>query len=458
MKKTIISLSLLAITIHTHAQVNIAAFQDGHNTAGATHYLPTYFGDRFQTVQISIGSTYAGIGSNFTTVRSATEYFTADKITNEMIGGTIDHLNKKDNNINGVADVTIVNAAFNFSNRSGHKTLSIGAGVNERVELNTVFNMQTLLLAYAGNQQFAGQTINITPRFNGVAFTEYYIGAAYNLRPQNSDMVIKPAIRLSYLSGQANVSMPGSNSINMYTDPNGRFLDFGLNYSINTSSSNDSATFGGNSFNINGKTFEPGAGSGLGMDLGLRISPKPGMLFNIGVKDIGSIRFKKNTTNMFNFSHYTYEGQDIAFNEGQALNLDSIGNVAQPNYSHNDYTVKLPTKLIINGAMGFGKGDSKAGIWYRHQLVLTYIQGFDNYLSSTKSPYVALGYTRSFNNILNLGLNAGVGGVSGSTLGVLASLKLGFFNIGVSSNNIIPLIDASSGKATDAALILVATF
>jgi hypothetical protein len=452
-------LFIATLTTPAYAQFNVGAVQDGHNTANAARHLPTYLGDHFRKFQISIFNPYASIGSNFASGHDAGDYFTADQITSQMIGNTIDKLKKNDeNNINALVDLAILNVAFNFTNHDGRKALSLGFGVNERVEANTVFNRETFLLAYSGNKQFANQTVSIAPRFNALAYTEYYASAAFNIRPANSEMVIKPAIRLSYLSGQASVYMPKTSSITLYTEPEGRYLDFGFNYTINTSVGDDSVKLSASSFNVNDKNFRQGAGTGFGMDLGLRISPKPGLLINVGVMDIGSIRFKKNAVNMYNYSNVRYEGQNITFTEDQSINLDSLAGIAEPKYSYDAYSVHLPTKFVATGSLGLGRGESKGGPWYKHQICVTYLQGFENYLSATKTPYVGIGYTHSFNNVFNLGTNVGVGGVWGASVGLLASLKAGPFNIGFNTNNIITLLSPKSGKGTDAAMMLVLAF
>ncbi len=360
--------------------------------------------------------------------------------------------------IAGSVDMAIVNAAFNISNRNGNKSISIGFGVNERVELSTVFNQETLQLAYNGNKQFAGQTVELAPRFNGLAYTEYYFAAAYNIRPLNSDVVIKPAVRLSYLSGQASVQMEHANSITLYTEPNGRYLDFGLNYTINTSLGSDSVKLSGSSFNVNDKSLQTGAGSGFGMDLGLRVSPRPGILLNIGVMDIGSIRFNKNTTNIYNHSTYRYEGQELSFTDNQSIDLDSLSEFARPNYSYQEYSVSLPTKLLLSGTIGLGKSETRAGSYYRHTLCGMYVQGFANYLTATTVPYVAVGYTHSFSGVFNLGANAGVGGLWGGNVGLLASLKAGPFLFGLRSNNVLPLVAPSAGRGTDVGMLLGLAF
>jgi len=459
MKKLfIICLAQLLAGSYTQAQVSMGALQDAHNSGNAARHLPTFLGDKFKKVQVNLFNPYLSLGSSFASFDDAREYMTADQITSDMIGKTIDKLDPNDNNIQGVVDIALLNVALNIGGSNGRKAASVGFGINERVEMNMLFNQDLLLLAWRGNKQYAGKTVNLMPRFNGLAFTEYYVSAAYNFAPSFTNMIIKPAIRLSYLAGQASIQMPKNNAISMFTESEGRYLDFDFNYTVNASMDADSLTLEGSTFNINEKSFRGGAGSGIGMDLGVRVSPRAGLSFNLGIMDIGTIRFKNGVTNMYNQSSYRYEGQELTFKEDQSIDLDSLAALAKPNYSHEAYTVKLPTKLVLTGSIGLGKVDKKGGTYYRHQLTAMYLQGFDNYLSSTKNPYLALGYTHSIGNVLNLGANAGVGGLTGGTFGLLASLKAGPFCLGLHSNNIIPLISASSGRGADLGMLLGLAF
>jgi len=458
MKRIILfSAAMILAGAAVQAQVSIGALQDGHNSANAARHLPTFLGDHFRKVQVTVFNPYLSLGSSFASFEDAREYMTADRITSGMISNTIDKLEPEGNNIHGVVDIALLNVALNIGGSDGRKA-TVGFGVNERVEMNMLFNEDLLRLAWNGNKQYAGQTVNLMPRFNGLAFTEYYVAASYNIAPSFTDMIIKPAIRLSYLSGQASIQMPKDNAVSLFTESEGRYLDFDFNYTVNASMDADSLTLEGSTFNINEKSFRGGAGSGFGMDIGVRVSPRPGLSFNLGIMDIGSIHFKNGVTNMFNHSSYRYEGQELTFAEDQSINLDSLAGLAKPNYTHEAYTMKLPTKLILTASMGLGRMEKKSGVYYRHQLTAMYLQGFDNYLSSTKKPYLALGYTHSFNNVFNLGANAGVGGITGGTFGVLASVKAGPFCFGLHSNNILPLISPSSGRGADLGMLLGLTF
>jgi hypothetical protein len=458
MKKISLLCLLMGINIAANAQLDMGALQDAHNAANVSRHLPTYLGDRFANFEVNVFNPYISLGSNFVNAGDVRDYLNADKITNAMIGASVNRMHSQDNIIAGSADIALLNMAFNIGNKEGHKTFSFGFGVNERIEISSVFNQDAFLLAYSGNKQFAGQTIQIVPRFNGLAFTEYYVAAAFNIRPRNTDWVIKPAVRLSYLAGQASVEMRQGNSITLYTEPEGRYLDFGLDYNINTSLGGDSVKLTGSSFNLNDKNFQNGSGSGFGMDMALRVSPGPGIQFNVGLMDVGSIRFTKNTTNIYNHSSYRYEGQELTFAEDQSIDLDSLAEFAKPNYSYNSYTVELPTKLVITGSIGMNRHERRSGSYYGNQLSGMYVQGFLNYLTAATVPYIAVGYTHSFGGVLNLGANAGVGGLWGGNVGLIASLKAGPLLFGLRSNNILPLIAPNAGRGVDAGMLLGLAF
>jgi hypothetical protein len=458
MKKLSVLFVLLGLGLTAAAQPDMAAVQDPFNASNTARHLPTYLGDRFNKFQVNLFNPYVSLGSNFASLGDAKEYIQADKISSEMIGASIDKLRSKDNIIAGSLDLSIVSAAFNVGGKDGRKAFSLGFGVNERVELSTDFNQEAFLLAYSGNKQFAGQTIQIAPRFNGLAFTEYYVAAAWNIRPRFTDVVIKPAVRLSYLSGQASVEMDEDNAITLYTEPEGRYLDFGLNYNINTSLGGDSVKLSGSSFNTNDKNFASGSGSGFGMDLGVRVSPRPGILLNATIMDIGSIRFSKNVTNIYNNSSYRYEGQELTFAENQSLDLDSLAEFAQPKYSYNDYSVTLPTKLVLNGSIGLVRKEGKKINYYKHTLSGMYVQGFRNYLTATTVPYLSVGYTRNFGGVFNLGVNAGAGGLWGGNVGLLASVKAGPLLFGLRTNNILPIVAPNAGRGTDLGILLALAF
>ena len=453
-RKTGLVAAIMLITGGAYGQMNFGALQDPLNSTNAAFGMPTYLGDGINGFQVNVFNPYVTVGSNFTNARDAREYISEDEISNSMINNTISKLRRKDNIIQGGFNVAILNAAFNLKNRDGNNVVSLGFGVNERVEMSTVFNRELFLLAYRGNKQFAGQTINLAPRLNALAYTEYYVSAAVNAKLPNSGVSIKPAIRLRYLSGQASISMPSTSTVSLYTEPDGRYLDFDLNYRINTSTAADTVSLATSSFNIDGSTFQQGAGSGFGMDLGLRVAPAENLSINFGITDIGGIRFRKNVVNMYNDTSYRYEGQELSFRDEQTLSLDSIAGIVEPRYSYNSYRMGLPTKLALSAGLGLGKSERRNSTYYRHNLTFAYLQGFSNYLSSTKKAYFAVGYTHSVKGVMNIGTNLSAGGVWGFGWGALVSFKLGPLRLGINTNNFLPLIASKTGKGSDVGFML----
>src|SRR4051812_46123310 len=97
MKKLSIFCLLMGLHASANAQLDIGALQDPHNVSNAARHLPTYLGDRFGNFQINVFNPYVSLGSNFATIADAKDYLTADKITSDMIGGTIKHMRSQDN-------------------------------------------------------------------------------------------------------------------------------------------------------------------------------------------------------------------------------------------------------------------------------------------------------------------------------------------------------------------------
>ncbi len=456
--KTLFALIIFcSLTIPSFAQLHIAALQDPFDASNAARHLPTYLGDGFQRFQVNVFNPYFSLGSNFTSIGDAREFLRSNVISDELIGRNISKMHATDNLITGSFDLAILNLSVNLNDESAPVRVTLGAGVNERMELSTAFNQESFRFAYAGNEQFASEYVELAPRFDALAFSEYYVALACNVQ-NNEGWSIKPAIRLSYLSGQVSVDMQQTNSIAVYTDAEGRYLDFSLNYNINTSLGADSVRLDGSSFNLNEKSLHSGLGSGYGIDLGLRVTPKPGLDFNIGISDLGSIRFANNTTNIYNHSTYRYEGVDVNFVNEQSLSLDSLSSFARPNYAHEAYSVSLPTRLIISGSFGFGEVNNGNAHYFRHLLTGMYLQGFSNHLSATKVPYIGVGYTYSIGDIVHAGINAGIGGVFGPQVGLMASLKAGPLRFGLQSNNILSLISSQAGRGIDAGLLLALAF
>lgn len=454
MKALLLAIFFSGVAVAAQAQLRISTLQDDFNTSNTARWMPSFLGDGVRRVQVNVANVNASLGSNFATLADARNFLRADEYSDELIARNIAAMHGEDNLIAGALNVSLVNTVIRFGDEDAPISFSLGAGANERMELSTVFNRDAFLLAYSGNKQFAGQFVELAPRFNALAFIQYYVAAACNIGSRTDGWSIKPAIRLSYLSGQASVDMPGGNSISMFTDPEGRYLDFSLDYRVNASLGGDSLRLEGSSFNLNDKSLRGALGSGFAMDLGLRVSPRPGLDFDAALMDIGSIRFGNGPTNMFNQSTYRYEGADADFSRGEGLNLDSLASFARPHYSHEAYSVSLPAQLALSGSLGLAQAQGNKDSYFRHRLSILYVQGFATCLSATTTPYIGMGYTYSLQNVLHLGINAGVGGAFGFQAGIAASLKAGPLLIGLQSSNVLSLIASKAGRGTDAGLLL----
>jgi hypothetical protein len=458
MKALTCLIAFCSFSVGAQAQLAIGTIQDPFNAANAARHMPSFLGDGVRRVQVNVANASFSLGSNFVAVADAREFLRSDTYSDELIGRSIGSMHSQDNLIAASLDVSLLNVAINTGDAEAQVSFSFGLGANERAEISTAFTQAAFRFAYAGNKQFAGQFVQLAPRFDMLAFTEYYAAAACNIRSAADGWSIRPAIRVSYLAGQASVDMQQENVISVYTEPQGRYLDFDLNYRINTSLGGDSVRLEGASFNLNEKSLSGGLGNGFGMDLGLRVSPREGLNFDVALMDIGSIHFTRGVTNMYNHSTYRYEGADFDPAGEQSLSLDSIASFARAQYAHEDYAVKLPTRLALSASIGLGAPEEGSRHYYRHQLSCLYLQGFSNHLSATAIPYVGVGYTYSMRDLLHLGVNAGMGGVAGAQVGLSAAVKAGPLLLGLQSNNVLSLIAPQAGRGLDAGLLLALSF
>lgn len=454
LRSALISIFSLGYSVGVDAQVDVSSFNNSHSGLAASNLLPSYLGDGFKKIEITTFNPYVHLGSNFTNASNLKAYLNEDTYRDALINSTLSDL-REENNIQAGLRLSILSLGLNLNNKNGKSGFSIGAGANEVVEANVLFNKEVYLLAYRGNKQFAGQTVNLAPRVNALAYMEYYISGAANLTIPGTDFLIKPAVRLRYLIGQASIYTQHQSELSMFTEQDGRYLDIRSKYEVHSSTAVDTLKLGEDDFTFDQSTFQAGVGKGLGMDFGLRIEPMENLSINLGLSDVGSINFTKNTSTLYSDTGFRYEGQSFRFtDEFDKFSVDSFAAVLNPKYHYDAFRVPLPTKFLLTAHYGVGKVEKNNQSFYRSTLSLVYVQGMSNYFSATTTPWVILGYNRNFNTILNAGINAGLGGLYRANVGASLSVKAGFFRIGVSSNNLLPLFAGTSGRGTDLAILI----
>jgi len=482
LKFTILFILFIISAASSKAQLNIAELQNPHQALSGSGYLPTLLGDGFRKLEVQLMNPYATLGNNVFSFNDIKELANTKTITPELISYALDKLSK-DNIIYLGTELNLINIGLNFRHKDKTPFLSFGFTVRQKNELNFQFNNDLFSLIYKGNKQFAGQTISLAPSLHFLAYTDVGLAAACNLHlPKVGrflDVSIKPAVRFRYIQGIANLNMP-SNAITMLTEQDGRYIDFGFNYDIqlslpiDTGTINDilknktgtaSSTTGANpniNFNKIASELFNKSGKGLGIDWGIKVALNPNLSFNAGFTDMGYIKFAKNSITVSNHSTYRFEGYEVQYFSNQQQNVtsqvDTLLFKLKPTVAYGSYSVPLGSKFLFSTNLKLGKRERNEVIFYKHNFNFTYMQGFSNYLSSVKRPYMCLGYLYSIGNFCNLGVNGSLGGLTLATVGAQITFKIAKTKFGISSSNILPLISLNAGRGTDIGILTAMSF
>ena len=447
--KKLLSIVAVLAALNSTAQYNFSQINNPHTHNLAASQLPSLLGDDMRTGEIHFLNPYVGFGNNFISAYDIQQLSQSGKLSNEYIDGI---LNKIPNQANlwGGLDLPVFNIFFNVNKKAREPFLSFGLGMRSKVDFNFTMNKDLFSLAYQGNKQFAGETVNLSPSMNLLFYNEYFFAAAGQFKILNlgklKTITVKPAMRLRMLNGMASVYMPDSR-IDMYTEPDGRYIEFNTQLEANMSSSVDTPDVESGLGDIDLKSLKA-SGKGLGLDLGVGVTLFEKIKVHIGVTDIGSINFNRNVINYTKNATYTYDGVDLNDPEN-TINAGNLDEIIQPEKSYNSYRMPLPTRFILSGSYQLKLKQKRKVPYYVHNMSLTYVQGFSNYLSSSKSPALNLGYAYNFKNLINTGANFTLGGLNKFMGGGHLGLRLGAIKLGFASNNLLPIVSAKAGRGTD---------
>ncbi len=451
MKKIIITLSVFFTAYKvSFSQFNFAQIQNQHTHNLASSQLPSLLGDDIRTGEVHLFSPYIGFANNFISAYDLQQLSGSGKLSNTYIDNILSKVPKQGTVWAG-ADIPLLNVFFNINKKNHERFLSFGLGMREKIDFNFTLNKDLLSLIYKGNKQFAGETVNLSPSLNFLFYNEYFLAAAGQFKLFKSDsshslITIKPAVRLRYLNGIASIYMPKTN-IDMYTDPEGRYINLTTQLEANMSSAVDTPDVESVIGDVNLNSLK-GAGKGFGIDIGAGVTLMENLQVHAALIDIGSINFTRNTVNYTKNDTYTYDGVD--FNEkGDDITAAEMEDLIQPEKSYKSYKQQLPTRLVLSGFYGLGQKTKRRVPYYVHNVSFTYVQGFRNYLSSTNRPTLNIGYAYNFMNLVNTGIGFTFGGLNKIQGGAQLGLRLGAIKLGLASNNLLPIVTSKSGRGTD---------
>lgn len=290
----------------------------------------------------------------------------------------------------------------------------------DNAQVNLVFPRDLIRLAFLGNQEFAGQTFNLSDtRADFNYYREIGFGAAKNITPK---LRIGAKARLlfgiaggslqnSALNLTVNQDFTNSLEANMALDVSGpvNFLDEDSDGIIDKVDFDDDEA---------DRFFTNFKNAGFGLDIGAQYSLNDRIIISASITDVGFIRWKSNLTNLEAVSNIELRGIDFDdIYEGNATiddlyenMLDSLTGAVKISYSEKRFTTKLPLgaslggKYILNDRFSFGilSYSRINGQQIKEALTLSAHMNISNILTTS------LAYTACNHDYSNLGLGFGV--------------------------------------------------
>jgi hypothetical protein len=446
-KTPLLLLLLLFTTLKSYSQINYAVMHDPHFSINSSRYLPSTLGRTFSTAEVNLIDVYAWGSNNSVGYKHLKDALLQDVITDQAVKNLVGKL-KGTTNIFVGAEVQVLYGAFKVKTKAKQELFSMEIGSRDRAMANLQLSKNMMKVILEGNKQFAGQTIDLTPTaINGIYFREYNIGAAVPIRFESGKRKIelRPALRLKLLSGIGN-AFTKKGEVTMYTQPEGRYIDFNYNYNLNTSYPTS----------LNGLSGD--GGWGFGTDIGIGAMIGDDIDVHVGLIDVGFLRFTRNTKNYSRNGLYHFRGVEFDLIDDttgyRTLGFNINNEIIDPVETSNAYKTPLGMKLVFQAEykLGLASTSKKANAkpYYQHHFFFNYVQGFQTLYNSSLVPNFSLGYLYSLKNILNLGFNINFLGYNKVGFGPSISVKGGPFVIGFGSNNLAAFIVPKAGTGADA--------
>jgi hypothetical protein len=363
---------------------------------------------------------------------------------------------RKQNTLYFGTDIHLLNTSIRVP-LSENTAVRGGFGIRQRNEFQFTADKNMLSLILNGNKQFAGQSVNLLPKVNFLSLLDYHFTGSFEYNSSRlGGRRLTTGITLHRFSGLANF-LSRESKLEFYTAPDGRYIEVDAQLEVNTSSIASSAgnsTDGLNDISVQ-DLFGERCGKGWGIDLGGSIDLTDNIEIHAALIDLGFIRFNELSTTFSGNQSLRFEGAEVEgiYNPTISTELDgdTLADLFKLDETKGEYTVGMPTKLLLCGQWHSPVIEKKRVPYSRHTASVCVVQGFRNYLSASLIPGLNLGYTLSAGNILNIGVNTSIGGLyGGMAAGGFVSLRGSVVKFTMGSNNLAPLLFLRSGRFTDA--------
>lgn len=293
-------------------------------------------------------------------------------------------------------------------------------------------------LLFEGNGNRIGETIDIAPQIDVLAYQEFGIGLAFQVNE-----ILSVGTKLKYLMGVAALHTDRS-SATLHTDENyyeltGQTDVVFQSSGLTINDDGDIELFGGTD-NISNALFTNN--SGYAIDLGAVVTLGKRFSFKASVLDLGQIIWKNNVSTQTSRGTHRFEGVAVGpMIENDSFDLRSVVDTLEQVFNFTEtersFATSLPGRFYLSARFSPIDG--------LHLGALAYGEIFRKRFQ----PALALNVQKDFGDILSIGAMYSVRNRTFDNIGLNFTLRLIGIQIFGVTDNIIPLLDPMKTKSTN---------
>jgi hypothetical protein len=329
---------------------------------------------------------------------------------------------KKLNYFEPTATVQLLGLGFSAGR---NRDLYIFLDINEHAGANIVFPRDLIRLAFIGNEEFAGQSFDLSAlKADLYYYHEIGIGVSKNITPKLR-FGAKGKLLFGIAAGSFRNSAFDLTVNNDYSNTLNANMAFNIsgpvNFNVDSGNHIESASFDKERFNnADGvaKFLTNNGNGGFGLDLGAEYSLTDKIVFSAAITDIGFIKWKTDVSNLEAHGNIELSGLDFTdiYNDKATIEdlaknmLDSLVGAMYVAGNSKPFTTKLPVGLAIGGKYNLNDKFSFGLLSYsrfteneiKEALTISANMNLGSVLSTS------LTYTACNNNYSNLGFGFAV--------------------------------------------------
>ncbi|WP_027000397.1 DUF5723 family protein [Eisenibacter elegans] len=447
-------IQLLTITLWVLSSFGLFAqnaahlLYNDHQQIQRSRWQPSYLGTTDQVFEINVFPLHQQLelwaANNVLSSRQFLQ-LASNSLTNADVDNLIGDLKNRNRLAIGL-NLQWISTAFKIRSQ-GEELFTASFEINERIEAGLTIGKEPFEFLWLGNSRFAGQTARVGDiRAGGYHWREFVLGAARNI-VETDAFKVRAGLRLKYLAAMSAGELTNAR-LDITTAQDGSYIDFNIGTQANAGGYVTlSDAEGGNPFQH--------SGGGFAFDLGGDIQIGENLRISASLLDIGGMRFNQNTLNFTRAdTAFRFEGILVSPTSSSSPSfLDSLTSIFEGEETKNAFRVALPSRLVLQGQYSIPSGLVGEN---RHDIFVTYIQGFNNIGLATTTPQLTFGYVYNVRQWLNAGIAPSFGGHAGATLGGFVSVRAGAFRFGAGSANILSLF--GRGRVANLGLNLGVSF